>query len=768
MRIASIVARSKATSCFLSQISRKSLRSHRQYYFFTSASFDCNALLIPKTSSRITLSTELKGNRIVSYNTFNAFSTSSEATSSKIVQAHNTPFAIISLLFLAVLGSDPVVSYLLNEGEDVNDSYWMHQHRQRNGENEISEKYSLVSPNTSSLRNPGLHADGRINKAEDKANTLPDYSKVVIVGGGMAGLHTALALAEKMNAYPSQVVEKTYTVESNQSSWKNWFRRNDKNNVMQQPDDKRNTPEIQHPNQNRNKPEQQIVVIDGSAIGNFASGRAKGLVVPGFQVPLEDLEADAVDNEGNSGTSIPAVLDSIISFLFSEPPAPKYTKQIVRDMYGMTYEALDRLRDIVQRYEIDCDWVESGSVEASIHPLEEEQGETENAEGSDKNAFLSAEQVNEIMGIPKKSGRNLYRGGEYDPSCAGVNPLELTLGLANAAESLGVKIFEYTKAAKIERNRNDNDATAAAENLPPKGIFNLVTNEGQVIRCDHIVLCTGAENISNKLSTRLAYSFVPIYTWMAATAELREECPLKDGIVDSVVAKNLTGSATSAKTSGYNADSLTKKPAPMCGDDHVSLNYWRRTPTLVQNKFKRNEDNGGRILFGSLADTYPFPKWLISWRLRNALTEVYPQLKDVKFDHVWGGKLAFPLNSMPLIGRDTDYDDNKQEDIDGMNKYSFGGVWYATGFAGHGIVPTAMAGSILANAILGIPDYSLDEINNESHHQKWQLFHEYFPPSPWNGSPVSRAGAGSLLLVYNLWDWLGKRGVPLPPLPKLW
>jgi len=768
MRIASIVARSKATSCFLSHISRKSLRNHRQYYYFSSASLDCNTLLIPKTSSRIALSTELKGSRIVSYTAFNAFSTSSEATSSKIVQAHNTPFAIISLLFLAVLGSDPVVSYSLNEGEDVNDSYWMHQHRQRNGGNENSDEYSLLGPNTRSLRNPGLHADGLYHKAEGKANALPNFSKVVIVGGGMAGLHTALALAEKINADPSQVVEKKYAVESNRSLWKKWFRRNDKKNKMQQPDGKRKTPQIQHSNQNKDKPEQQIIVIDGSTIGNFASGRAKGLVVPGFQVPLEDLEADAVDYEGHSDTSIPAVLDSIISFLFSEPPAPKYTKQIVRDMYDMTYEALDRLRHIVHRYEIDCEWVESGSVEASIHSIEEEQGENENAEGSDKTAFLSAEQVNEIMGIPEKNCKNLYQGGEYDPGCAGVNPLELTLGLADAAESLGVKIFEYTKAARIERNRDDNDATAATEKVPPKGRFNLVTTEGQVVRCDHVVLCTGAENISNKLSRRLAYSFVPIYTWMAATAELREECPLKDGVVDSVIAKNLTGSANSAKTSGHEADSLTKKPAPMCGDDHVSLNYWRRTPTLVQKKFKRNEDNEGRILFGSLADTYPFPKWLISWRLRYALTEVYPQLRDVKFDHVWGGKLAFPLNSMPLIGRDTDYDDNTQEDIDGMNKYSGGGVWYATGFAGHGIVPTAMAGSVLANAILGIPDYSLDEINNVSHHQRWQLFHEYFPPSPWNGSPVSRAGAGSLLLVYNLWDWLGKRGVPLPPLPKLW
>ena len=130
---------------------------------------------------------------------------------------------------------------------------------------------------------------------------------------------------------------------------------------------------------------------------------------------------------------------------------------------------------------------------------------------------------------------------------------------------------------------------------------------------------------------------------------------------------------------------------------------------------------------------------------------------------------------MPLIGRDIDYDDEgvtteKEGNENSIINYTKGGVWYATGFAGHGIVPTAMAGSVLANAILGIHDHNedSDEDRRHRHWQQWQLFQTYFPPSPWNGTPCSRVGAGTVLLVYNLWDWLGKRGIPLPPLPKLW
>eukprot|EP00577_Skeletonema_sp_RCC1716_P031151 CAMPEP_0113430460 /NCGR_PEP_ID=MMETSP0013_2-20120614/33020_1 /TAXON_ID=2843 ORGANISM="Skeletonema costatum, Strain 1716" /NCGR_SAMPLE_ID=MMETSP0013_2 /ASSEMBLY_ACC=CAM_ASM_000158 /LENGTH=82 /DNA_ID=CAMNT_0000319301 /DNA_START=35 /DNA_END=284 /DNA_ORIENTATION=- /assembly_acc=CAM_ASM_000158 len=66
-----------------------------------------------------------------------------------------------------------------------------------------------------------------------------------------------------------------------------------------------------------------------------------------------------------------------------------------------------------------------------------------------------------------------------------------------------------------------------------------------------------------------------------------------------------------------------------------------------------------------------------------------------------------------------------------------------------------MAGSVLANAILEIPDQ-----------QQWQIFQTYFPPSSFNGHPYSRLGAGMVLSIYNMWDWAGKKGIPLPALPS--
>ena len=278
------------------------------------------------------------------------------------------------------------------------------------------------------------------------------------------------------------------------------------------------------------------------------------------------------------------------------------------------------------------------------------------------------------------------------------------------------------------------------------------------MRCDHVVLCTGAASTTRDVSRRLSHSFLPFYTYMTATEPLGNCCPLKDGALEEELSRS--GARSSDDIIADDGSKMSKRQAqpiraPTYGDDHLILNYWRGGGTESKN----TDDEGSsrsRVLFGSLGNTYPLPAWLVSLRLRNALSEVYPQLRDVRFDSVWGGKLAFSPNSMPLIGRDVDFDCD-DEDADGEVDLTEGGVWYATAFAGHGIIPTAVAGSLIADAILGTPD-----------RQQWKLFHEHFPPSSWNGYPFSRLGAGAVLTLYNVWDWLGKRGVPLPNLPDLW
>jgi hypothetical protein len=64
------------------------------------------------------------------------------------------------------------------------------------------------------------------------------------------------------------------------------------------------------------------------------------------------------------------------------------------------------------------------------------------------------------------------------------------------------------------------------------------------------------------------------------------------------------------------------------------------------------------------------------------IKKTYPQLGEVGVDYVWSGTLGNSLHRMPQLGE-------------------LGpGVWLASGFGGHGLNTTAMAGNLIARAIV--------------------------------------------------------------------
>lgn len=107
--------------------------------------------------------------------------------------------------------------------------------------------------------------------------------------------------------------------------------------------------------------------------------------------------------------------------------------------------------------------------------------------------------------------------------------------------------------------------------------------------------------------------------------------------------------------------------------------------------------------------------------LKADLLKVFPDLHDVKLDYVWDGWMGYSRHQMAQIGQLKP------------------GVWYATGFGGHGVGPTTAAGEILAGAISGrSQDYRL--------FQPWGL--------PWNGGIFGPTGAQFSYWWYQAKDWL--------------
>jgi glycine/D-amino acid oxidase-like deaminating enzyme len=162
-------------------------------------------------------------------------------------------------------------------------------------------------------------------------------------------------------------------------------------------------------------------------------------------------------------------------------------------------------------------------------------------------------------------------------------------------------------------------------------------------------------------------------------------------------------------------DALARELSPrnrMIYDSKNYIYYYRRTP-----------DN--RMLFGGRAAFFPESGDSIRKSaeiLRLGMIEVYPQLRDTKVEFVWGGTLDFAFDIMPHAG-----------EMDGM--------YYALGYAGHGVAMATYQGQLMGLRIAGEkPDNPFDGIP--------------FPGAPlglYNGRPWFLPFAGA---YYKFLDWV--------------
>jgi len=150
----------------------------------------------------------------------------------------------------------------------------------------------------------------------------------------------------------------------------------------------------------------------------------------------------------------------------------------------------------------------------------------------------------------------------------------------------------------------------------------------------------------------------------------------------------------------------------MIYDSKNYLYYYRLTPD-------------GRMLFGGRAAFFPENDQTIKQSarlLRQGMISVYPQLRDARVEYVWGGTLDFAFDVMPHAGQ-----------IDGM--------YYAVGYAGHGVAMATYQGQKIAEMMAGDkPDNPFAEIP--------------FPGAPlklYNGKPWFLPFAGAW---YKVLDWV--------------
>lgn len=295
-------------------------------------------------------------------------------------------------------------------------------------------------------------------------------------------------------------------------------------------------------------------------------------------------------------------------------------------LYTLTTDAVDLMRTRIARYGIDCDATNAGVILANWF---DEPARLDTQRRLMKDAFdVDWEPVSrDALAAQLKTTR--YYGGLLERNAFHFHPLKYVLGVAAAAAASGVKIYEHSPVVSVRPQRN--------------GGFVVQTASGSV-EARHVVMAGGG--YMRDVYRRVERAVLPIATYVMATEPLGTR--LKEAI----------------------------DCASAVYDTRFAFDYYRPLPDT-------------RILWGGRVSILERSADSIARLLRNDLLKVYPQLRDVRIDHAWGGLMSYGRHKMPQIGRDSD------------------GVWYGVGFGGHGMAPTTVCGELLAAAISGerpVPD----------------------------------------------------------------
>jgi glycine/D-amino acid oxidase-like deaminating enzyme len=215
---------------------------------------------------------------------------------------------------------------------------------------------------------------------------------------------------------------------------------------------------------------------------------------------------------------------------------------------------------------------------------------------------------------------------------------EISAGLNPARYVAGLAYAAMKAGAQIcERTRVDH---LERETRLGEAGWKLVTSRGALWAHDVFV---GTSGYTGKATPALQKKLIPIGSFIIATEVLPE--------------------ALAHELSPRNR---------MIYDSKNYLYYYRLTPDR-------------RMLFGGRAAFFPENDRTVRRSaeiLRRGMIDVYPQLRETKIDYAWGGTLDFAFDIMPHAGQ-----------IDGM--------YYAVGYAGHGVAMATYQGQKIAELIAG-------------------------------------------------------------------
>jgi gamma-glutamylputrescine oxidase len=278
----------------------------------------------------------------------------------------------------------------------------------------------------------------------------------------------------------------------------------------------------------------------------------------------------------------------IISGISGEENIAKFYGRDVEDLFGeLRWAGHDIIRERVQKYDIQCDlkwgYLDVAIKKRHMRDIEYDYERLKAADFPHEVRILSGDETQDLIGTDAYIGALLNRGNGH------LHPLNLCIGEANAATSLGATIYEQSPVVDIRKGGK------------PK----VITEQGSVT-ADAVVL---AGNAYHHLDPKLRGIMFPVNSFIVATE------PLSEDVVQTINREDLA----------------------VCD------------PNFVLEYFRLSADK--RLLFGGRFNYFGEDPEYIRKRHRQKLSRIYPQLADVRIDYAWGGTIGVPVNRVPLLGR---------------------------------------------------------------------------------------------------------------------
>ncbi|MGE8361177.1 NAD(P)/FAD-dependent oxidoreductase [Pseudomonas sp.] len=302
----------------------------------------------------------------------------------------------------------------------------------------------------------------------------------------------------------------------------------------------------------------RVVLLEASRLAWAASGRNGGQALLGWSCDMPPLEA-ALGQERT------------------------------QRLWDSMRWAAEEMRELPQRHGFDIDY-RTGSLWTAVQPrrvteLQHAQRDLEDKWGYRQMRFIDRAELPEWIASPR------YLAALYDPEAAHLNPLKLALGLANAIEQAGGRIFEQSQAVAYHE---------------ANGGYTVRTEHGEV-RGDVLVLACNAyiDRLDRHLSSRL----LPVGSYQVATVPLDPE----------------------------QARALLPRNSCVIDNQFVP-DYFRLTPDH-------------RLLFGGGCTYLGGIPRDVAAATRPYLERVFPQLRGVEIEFGWGGHIDVSMKRTPDIGR---------------------------------------------------------------------------------------------------------------------